>query len=395
MRYSPLLFIAFLACNEPPDGGAVTIDPAAPVTSDTLTVAISEDAVDPNKKDELTYEFAWSVDGVAVGDLVEEVPADRTAKGEVWSVSVTPTDGKESGAPFSADVTIGNSGPTLESVTLGPDVVDTVGTLTATYSATDPDGDELTPTYTWSVNGTTSVGSDTLSGATGFDAGDVVSVEVTVDDLDGGTATLSSNEVTVANTAPTAPVVAIIPDAPTALEDIVCAVTTPATDLDEDSLKYTVSWSVDGRTWAGAVATTTLAGDTIESANTSEGQVWTCEITANDGTADGPAGTATTPALTGSICGPDLHTDPDQVVDGWTLCYLTGTDPVGLRNAPCSDLVSHLREPVYGCWHGHSTYPHEDDNNTLDRACRDGIQHTTLYSSWSGDDHILTVCIQD
>lgn len=96
-----------------------------------------------------------------------------------------------------------------------------------------------------------------------------------------------------------------------------------------------------------------------------------------------------------AICGPYLHADPDQVVDGWTLCYIEGADEDWIRDAECQSLVTHLESPIFGCWHGHSTYPHENDNGMIENGCRDGVQHTTLYSSWGGDDHILTVCIQD
>ena len=94
-------------------------------------------------------------------------------------------------------------------------------------------------------------------------------------------------------------------------------------------------------------------------------------------------------------CGPLLHTDPDQVRDGWTLCYVRGDDPVDIRDAPCRDLVAHLADPVFGCWHGHSEFPHENDNGMVDNGCIAGVQNDTLYSSWGGDDHILTVCIAD
>jgi hypothetical protein len=96
-----------------------------------------------------------------------------------------------------------------------------------------------------------------------------------------------------------------------------------------------------------------------------------------------------------AICGPYLHADPDQVEEGWTLCYITGTDDEWIRDAECQSLITHLDTPIFGCWHGHSTFPHENDNGMIENGCVDGVQHTTLYSSWGGDDHILTVCIQD
>ncbi|MFT4622643.1 MAG: hypothetical protein ACI8PZ_001299 [Myxococcota bacterium] len=96
-----------------------------------------------------------------------------------------------------------------------------------------------------------------------------------------------------------------------------------------------------------------------------------------------------------AVCGPMLHADPEQVEDGWTLCYVAPYDSEEIRTTQCQDLVTHLPGPVYGCWHGNSEFPHDNDNDMIGNGCRDGVQHTTTYSAWGGLDHILTVCIQD
>ncbi len=98
--------------------------------------------------------------------------------------------------------------------------------------------------------------------------------------------------------------------------------------------------------------------------------------------------------IAGGICGPNLLLDPVQVKPGWTLCYLNGSAPPALKNAPCHQLFDSSGK-TYGCWHGHSTYPHENNNGMVENACKAGVQNSTTYWSWSGDDHILTVCIQN
>ena len=56
----------------------------------------------------------------------------------------------------------------------------------------------------------------------------------------------TSSTVTVSNTAPTAPVVAITPVDAESGDDLTCSVTTASTDADGDALTYAFAWDVDG-----------------------------------------------------------------------------------------------------------------------------------------------------
>jgi cysteine-rich repeat protein len=93
------------------------------------------------------------------------------------------------------------------------------------------------------------------------------------------------------------------------------------------------------------------------------------------------------------LCGQHLHVAPEQVRAGWTLCYIRGNDPNWLRSAACSATFPSAGK-TYGCWHGRSTFPHQNNNQMLENACRGGVQNGTRYNSWGGTDHILTICIQ-
>ncbi|MFK7930136.1 MAG: hypothetical protein AB8H79_18235, partial [Myxococcota bacterium] len=74
-----MVLIALVGCNKAPEGGAVAIGPDAPTTSSDLMLTISEQAVDPNKNDEIEYQIAWTVDGTVRSDLTgETIPADQT-----------------------------------------------------------------------------------------------------------------------------------------------------------------------------------------------------------------------------------------------------------------------------------------------------------------------------
>jgi hypothetical protein len=93
-------------------------------------------------------------------------------------------------------------------------------------------------------------------------------------------------------------------------------------------------------------------------------------------------------------CGPNLKVDPQQVVAGWTLCYLDGTAPDNLKTAQCKALFNSAGK-TYGCWHSQATYPHDNQNSTLANACKAGVQNDHTYSAWGMCCHIFTVCIKN
>lgn len=378
--------------NRAPEGGAVEI--AATPSSQDLIATITAESTDPDG-DAVTYTFAWTRDGDPMAALDSDtVPAAETAKGQVWAVQVTPTDGELDGAPFTAQVTVLNSAPTITAVEVSPAEVFTNTVLSADPTGDDVDGDTLTWTYAWTVDGQAAGDTATLDGATAFSRGQDIRLTVVANDGELDSEPWVSEPITVLNTPPTAPEVAFEPDPPLITSDLVCDVVVPSVDADGDALTYAFAFEVDGVAYSGETLTTHHSNDTIPAEQLLSDQEWTCSVTAFDGADVGPAGVATSePTI--ARCGPLMHVDPEQVVDDWTLCYVAGSDSSEIRDMQCNELVAHLDAPVYGCWHGHSTYPHENNNNMLENACRAGVQHTTRYSSWSGNDHILTVCIQD
>ena len=275
--------------NGPPDAPVVAIDPAAPGSGDDLTLVFTTAAVDPDG-DPLTYDIVWERDGVAAWSAAAPVPASETAKNERWSVRVRAFDGRVYGPEASASVTIGNGAPTVTSATISPSAVRTDGTLAVAASGTDPDGDAVSLAWEWTVNGVgTGESGPTLDGGVWFEKGDLVSARVTASDGTDTSAPFTAAGVTVGNTAPGAPGVTIRPATPrSSQDDIRCAVTA-ATDLDADTLVYTVTWTLGGAPWAGPTATTTHPGDTIPRASVGAGETWSCAVTAFDGTDTGPA----------------------------------------------------------------------------------------------------------
>ena len=102
-------------------------------------------------------------------------------------------------------------------------------------------------------------------------------------------AVFDTSESTCSNDqAPTAPVVEVTPEYPLLSEDLTCALLTPSVDPEGATVTYQGTWLVDG---APSGQTFVAFPATLASALTSEGEEWTCSVTASDGGQLGPAGT--------------------------------------------------------------------------------------------------------
>ena len=288
--------------NATPFVEGATVDPSNPTELSVLSCT-PVGAGDPDD-DALSYDIIWYVGGREVAES-PTLDGDFFDRGDQVSCQLTPTDGEDAGEPVtSASVTVGNSPPSLTSVTIDPASPDTTMMLTALPSgATDPDGDEVSYTYAWS--GGSSAATTATYPSSNTSKGDSITVTVTpTDGTDTGTPVTAT--VTIVNAAPTAPVVDVTPDPAGASDDLVCELTTASVDPDGDRISYTFSWTKDGTAWSGKVATTTYAGDTIDATSTGEGETWACVATPSDGT---DTGTSATDSVKISSCG-------DRVVRG-------------------------------------------------------------------------------
>jgi len=175
-----------------------------------------------------------------------------------------------------------NFRPTAPEVALEPDppsiFEDLVGSVVT--ASTDPDGPDELIRYRWAwkeydlwVTGATA---DTISGDE-LARDEIWTAYVYAVDIEGAESEPGIASVTVPNSPPTPPVVAIQPNPAPQAVDLACVVVTPGTDPDpEDSLQYEYTWSIAG------VAAPWDAGFTPWT-ETTIGETWECSAKATDG----------------------------------------------------------------------------------------------------------------
>ena len=107
-------------------------------------------------------------------------------------------------------MTVINTAPEVTSVTLSPSTVYTDDTITSTVTSGDDDGDSISLTYEWYVDG--SLVAETgasLDGNTTLTVKEVYLVVTPSDEYESGVSDRSSS-VTVNNTIPTAPTLGVV-----------------------------------------------------------------------------------------------------------------------------------------------------------------------------------------
>lgn len=270
--------------NAPPSLGGVVIGPADPTAGTEVSATLS-DAVDVDG-DPVTIRYSWLVNGTERSTL-EVLAGNRYSRDDALELVATPNDGTEDGDSVRSNVlTAANSLPVVSSVTIGPADPATEDVVTATVVADDADGDRISLSYAWYVDGSvTTETSDSIDGAVDFDKHEEIYVIVTPSDGEDGAAVTSAS-VTAVNTPPPSPRLTMSDDEPAADDDVTCEIDVQEPDLDGDSLSYTFAWTVNGSAFTGAT-TTTYTGDTIAGSDRAEDDDWVCEVTPNDGDDDG------------------------------------------------------------------------------------------------------------
>jgi len=206
-----------------------------------------------------------------------------------------------------------NNPPEVSGVSISPDPAFTNDVISVSSSTSDADGDSVTLSYSWLVNGQAiSETSQTLSGTSSFDKGDQIQVDVTPNDGTEDGASVISNSIIISNTLPSISSVTISPS--TLNNETIAACTTSGwLDDDGDVEGYEYSWTVNG---AVHQATTQSSGPF------NADDVISCAATPDDGEGHGPQLSSSDVTVV-AVDAPDA--DADGVPDTTDSCPQTPT----------------------------------------------------------------------
>lgn len=306
--------------------------PAAPATSDRLTISV--DASDPDLGPfgvptfPASVSYDWSRNGVplaATGDTLDLALPGNGDRGDTISVRVTVSDGEFS-ASQTRSVSIGNATPSL-AVALDASAPRTNDVLHAIVSTSDADGDAVALTYGWSRNGVIIAGATGAAldlGLTG-DRGDVISLSVTASDGHGGSRTGVASA-TVADSAPAVGNVTLNTTSPGSWDTLIANVA--ATDADGDNLFYTWHLLRNGTVVRVTSGDPFAAFSLFDQGVGDRGDIMTVEVTVSDQLMSTTASAAATVVNTAPFVEVSLSSTAPRKSDV-LVATATATDPDG------------------------------------------------------------------
>ncbi len=221
--------------NSPPVVVSVSILPDKPTQGSELSLSIQ--GKDP-EGDSITYRYQWIKNGEEmVGENNSVLKNGKFRKGDLIRVSVTPSDGKATGAAFlSSPVKILNSPAVIQEVGVEPKVAYVGDSLKAIVKSSDPDGDFIYYNYQWEKNGSVlnDETKETLEKGR-FRKGDSIVVIVTPDDRETLGTPKRSEPILISNSPPQ-----IVSSPPTSVEKATYIYQVKANEADNDPITFTL-----------------------------------------------------------------------------------------------------------------------------------------------------------
>ncbi len=141
--------------NGKPSAPGMDLQPKTPTVLDDIVAVQTQAAVDPDG-DKLTVKTTWQVNGADSGVTGDTFGKGKAKKGDTVTAVAVATDSEGNASePGKAEVKIANAAPGKASVAVGAAKAGFKDKLSAkiVVAATDPDGDELAYTYSWTVDG--------------------------------------------------------------------------------------------------------------------------------------------------------------------------------------------------------------------------------------------------
>jgi hypothetical protein len=137
--------------NHAPVIRSVRLEPAEPVDGDRIhaIVAVADQDGDP-----IEIGFEWTISGRPIPSGEPSIVLKGVTKRDRIEVAVKASDGKLQSATAQAEARVQNRRPTVIGVAIRPQPeVEPGETLVVTAKANDPDGDPISYSYRWQLNG--------------------------------------------------------------------------------------------------------------------------------------------------------------------------------------------------------------------------------------------------
>lgn len=314
--------------NTPPTAPQLAIEPVEPSAKSGLAVRVARPAADRDG-DAIVYRYRWIRDGVPAGIETAAVAPGIPRHRETWRVEVTPFDGEEEGERAVAEASIVNTPPAVPSLVIRPPEPTVGQPLSCNVTTPDRDADReaVTVLYRWRRDGKPMPYADRTELPAGVVRhGEKWTCEVWGSDgyADSGRAEAS---VTILNTPPAAPTVAIEPIVPHAGDELVCRIVVESTDADGDAITYAYAWLRNDKPLATGPDARVVPANLVK-----KGDRYRCSATPRDGRAEGTPGRAEK-TVANSPPGPTrVAIEPAEPVEGRPVrCIVTAKaeDPDG------------------------------------------------------------------
>jgi len=263
--------------------------------------------------DPVSVGYSWTRDGEDFGSDAL-IPAEYVP-GHRFHVTVQISDRWDSGEPLTGSFPKGGVPPIAESVTLSPVPLRSTDDAMATAVGSDADGDTLSWTYRWEIDGAVrQTGPDDLLPASALTRGSRVQVFAQASDGAYTSTEVSSESVEIGNGLPTVGEVVIAPEEPTSSDTLTCAYR-KAIDPDGDSLTARYTWYRDG-------SALKPVGETLDAIEVGKGHDVSCQVSLHDGTEEGPALRSdpvriqNSPPVLTEVSLPTVVTTTDKIIAG-------------------------------------------------------------------------------